>query len=80
MVYRIIYLVDECKIIQQDGTNVRIIYQNQGALISQLTLRKNFIIFLEDRVFKKIDIETLELVRVEEIVDCCKVPSDFCIL
>ena len=78
--HRIIYLVDECKIIQQDGTNVRIIYQNQGALISQLTLRKNFIIFLEDRVFKKIDIETLELVRVEEIVDCCKVPSDFCIL
>lgn len=78
--HKIIYLVDECKIIEQDGTNVRIIYQNKVALISQLTLRKNFIIFLEDSIFKKIDIETLELVRVEEIVDCCKVPSDFCIL
>ena len=78
--HKIIYLVDGCKIIEQDGSNLRIIYQNKGALISQLTLRKNFIIFLEDSVFKKIDIETLELVRVEEIVDCCKVPSDFCVL
>jgi hypothetical protein len=78
--HKIIYLVDGCKIIEQDGSNLRIIYQNKGALISQLTLRKNFIIFLEDSVFKKIDIETLELVRVEEIVDCCEIPSDFCVL
>ena len=78
--HRIIYLMDGCKIIEQDGTNVCIIYQNRGALISQLTLRKNFIIFLENSAFKKIEIETLELVRVEEIVDCCKVPSDFCVL
>jgi hypothetical protein len=78
--HKIIYLVDGYKIIQQDGANVRIIYQNRGALISQLTLRKNFIIFLEDRVFKKIDIETLELVKVGEIVNCCKVPSDFYVL
>jgi hypothetical protein len=78
--HKIIYLVDGYKIIEQDGANVRIIYQNRGAPISQLTLRKNFIIFLEDCVFKKIDIGTLELVKAEEIVDCCKVPSDFCVL
>ena len=78
--HKIIYLVDGCKIIQQDGANVRIIYQNKGAPISQLTLRKNFIIFLEDCKFKKIDIESLESVKVEEIVNCCKVPSDFCVL
>ena len=78
--HKIIYLVDGCKIIQQDGANVRIIYHNRGAPISQLTLKNNFIIFLEDRVFKKIDIDTLELVNVEEIFDCCKVPSDFCVL
>ena len=78
--HKIIYLVDRYKIIEQDGANVRIIYQNRDALISQLTLRKNFIIFLEDRAFKKIDIETFELVKAEEIVDCCEIPSDFYVL
>jgi len=78
--HKIIYLVDGCKIIEQDGANVRIIYQNRGVPISQLTLRNNFIIFLENSIFKKIDIESLELVKVEEIVDCCEIPSNFCVL
>jgi hypothetical protein len=77
---KIIYLVDGYKIIEQYGANMRIIYQNKGEPISKLTLRKNYIIFLEDCVFKKISIDNFELVEAEEIIDCHRIPSDFFIL
>jgi len=77
---KIIYLVDGYKIIEQYGANMRIIYQNNGEHISNFTLKNNFILFLEDSIFKKINIDNFGLVDAEEIIDCCKVPSDFCIL
>lgn len=76
--HKIIYLVDGYKIIEQDRANTRIIYENNGESISRLTLKNNHIIFLEDHVFKKIDIDKLD--NIEEIIDCRKIPSDFCVL
>ena len=78
--HKIIYLVDGYKIIMQDGANTRIIYENNEQPISQLTYKNNYIIFLENYCFKKIDINNLGIYTVEEIIDCQKVPSDFCVL
>ena len=77
---KIIYLVDGCKIIEQNGASTRIIYQCNDDLISKITLKNNFIIFLEKNTFKKIDLENLEKIYVEEIVECSQVPNDFYIL
>ena len=78
--HKIIYLVDGFKIIEQDGANTRIIYQNNEQPISQLTYKNNYIIFLEKQVFKKINIDKLDDENIEEIIDCQRVPNDFCIL
>jgi hypothetical protein len=75
---RIIYLVDGYKIIEQDGGNIRIIYENHGEPISKLTLKNNHIIFLENYLFKKIDLDKLD--SIEEIIDCTKILSDYCVL
>ena len=80
---KIIYLVNRngYKIIEQDCSDgVRIIYQNNGKLITHLTLKNNFIIFLEENTFKKIDLETFKKIYIEEIIDCNGIPSDFCVL
>lgn len=78
--HKIIYLVDGYKIIEQEGTNTRILYENNGEAISKLKYKNNHIIFLENHVFKKIDIENYGSDNVEEIIDIQKAPSDFCIL
>ena len=75
--HKIIYLVDRYKIIEQDGSNTRIIYENHGEHISKLIVKNNHIIFLENHVFKKIDLDKLD--SIEEIFDCTKIPSDFCV-
>jgi hypothetical protein len=77
---KIIYLVDGYKIIEQDGENTTIIYANNQQPISQLTYKNNYIIFLENLVFKRIDINNLGLYTVEEFFYCDKVPNDFWIL
>jgi len=76
--HKIIYLVDGYKIIEQDGGNIRIIYENHGEPISKLTLKNNHIIFLENYLFKKIDLDKLD--SIEEIIDCTKILSDYCVL
>ena len=76
--HKIIYLVDGYKIIEQDGENTKIIYENNGESISKLTLKNNHIIFLEDHVFKKIDLDKLD--NIEEIIDIQNPPSDFYVL
>jgi hypothetical protein len=78
--HKIIYLVDGYKIIEQDGANSRIIYENHGECISKLTYKNDYIIFLENNVFKKIDINNFGMYNVEEIINIQKPPSDFCIL
>jgi hypothetical protein len=78
--HKIIYLVDGYKIIMQDGANIRIIYENNEQPISELTYKNNYIIFLENHVFKKIDLENVGYDKIEEISDCQNVPNDFCIL
>jgi hypothetical protein len=78
--HKIIYLVDGYKIIEQDGANTRILYENNGEAILQLTYKNNHIIFLEKHVFKKIDLENYRSDNVEEIIDIRKPPSDFCVL
>jgi len=77
---KIIYLVDGNKIIEQDGANSRILYENNGEAILQLTYKNSHIIFLENTVFKKIDLQNFESDRIEEISDCQNVPNDFCVL
>ena len=77
--HKIIYLVDGYKIIEQEGTNSRIIYENNGEAISKLTYKNNHIIFLENHVFKKIDVQRCKI-DIEEIIDIQKAPSDFCVL
>lgn len=74
--HKIIYLVDGYKIIEQDGVNSRILYENNGEAISQLTYKNDFIIFLEANIFKKIIFDNI----IEEIINCEKRPIDFCIL
>ena len=78
--HKIIYLVDGYKIIEQDGTKSKIIYENNQQPISQLTYKDNYIIFLENIVFKKIDINNFGMYNVEEIINIQKPPSDFCVL
>ena len=78
--HKIIYLVDGYKIIEQECTNSRILYENNGEAISKLTYKNNYIIFLEKNLFKKIDLENYGSDNIEEIIDCQKVPGDFCIL
>jgi hypothetical protein len=78
--HKIIYLVDGYKIIEQDGENIRIIYENNEQPVSQLTFKNNYIIFLENHVFKKIDLENFGSDIIEQISDCQKVPNDFCVL
>jgi hypothetical protein len=78
--HKIIYLVDGYKIIEQDGTKSKIIYENNQQPISQLTYKDNYIIFLENIVFKKIDINNFGMYNVEEIINIQKPPSDFCFL
>jgi hypothetical protein len=51
---------------------------NSGCLVS--IDKNNHIIFLENHVFKKIDLENFGSDNVEEIIDIQKPPSDFCIL
>jgi len=75
---KLIYIVNGYKIIQQDKGNIKIIYENHGEPISRLTLKHNYIIFLENHMFKKIDLDKFD--RIEEIIDCKKIPSDFCVL
>jgi hypothetical protein len=77
---KIIYLVNGYKIIEQDGANTRIIYENDKQPISQLIYKNNYIIFLENHIFKKIDINNFGINNIEEIFDCQKVPNDFCVL
>jgi len=77
---KIIYLVDGYKIIMQDGENTRIIYENNEQPISQLTYKNNYIIFLENHVFKKIDLENYGSNNIEEIINIQKSPNDFCVL
>ena len=72
-------MVDGYKIIEQNGTNSRILYENNGEAILQLTYKNNHIIFLEKHIFKKIDINDFKI-DIEEIIDIQKAPSDFCIL
>jgi hypothetical protein len=74
--HKIIFLVDGYKIIEQNGTASRILYENNGEAISQLTYKNDSIIFLEANIFKKIIFDNI----VEEIINCEKRPSDFCIL
>ena len=74
--HKIIYLVDGYKIIEQDGANSRILYENNGEAILQLTYKNDSIIFLEANIFKKIIFDNI----VEEIINCEKRPIDFCIL
>jgi hypothetical protein len=76
--HKIIYLVDRYKIIEQNGANTRIIYENHGEPVSKLTYKNNYIIFLENNIFKKIDLDKLD--SIGEIIDCTKIPSDFCVL
>ena len=78
--HKIIFLVDGYKIIEQDGSNTRIIYENNEQPISQLKYKNNCIIFLENHFFKKIDLENYGSYNIEEISDCQKVPNDFCVL
>jgi hypothetical protein len=78
--HKIIYLVDGYKIIEQDGANIRIIYENNNQPISKLKYKNNYIIFLENHLFKKIDLENYRSDNIEEIIDCRKIPSDFCVL
>jgi hypothetical protein len=78
--HKIIYLVDGYKIIEQDGANSRIIYENNQQPISELTYKDNYIIFLENIVFKKININNFGIYNVEEIINIQKPPSDFCVL
>jgi hypothetical protein len=77
---KIIYLVDGYKIIEQNGANTTIIYENNKQPISQLTYKNNYIIFLENLVFKKININQFGFYIVEEIINIQKPPSDFCVL
>ena len=77
---KIIYLVDGYKIFLQDGENTKVIYENNQQPISQLTYKDNYIIFLENVVFKKIDINNFGIYNVEEIITCEKAPNDFYIL
>lgn len=76
---KIIYLVDGYKIIEQDGANTRILYENNGEAILQLTYKNDSIIFLENHIFKKIDIENFKI-DIEKIIDIQKPPSDFYVL
>jgi hypothetical protein len=78
--HKIIYLVDGYKIIEQDRANTRIIYENNNQPISKLKYKNNYIIFLENHLFKKIDLENYGSDNIEEIIDCIKIPSDFCVL
>jgi hypothetical protein len=78
--HKIIYLIEGYKIIEQEGTNSRILYENNGEAISKLTYKNNYIIFLEKNLFKKIDLENYGSDNIEEIIDIQKAPSDFCIL
>jgi hypothetical protein len=78
--HKIIYLVDGYKIIEQDGANSRILYENNGEAISELTYKDDCIIFLEKIVFKKININNFGMYNVEEINNIQKPPSDFCVL
>jgi hypothetical protein len=78
--HKIIYLVDGYKIIEQDGANSRIIYENNQQPISELTYKDDYIIFLENIVFKKININNFGMYIVEEIINIQKPPSDFCVL
>jgi len=75
---RIIYLIDGYKIIQQYRANATIIYENHGEHISKLIVKNNHIIFLENHVFKKIDLDKLD--SIQEIIDCRRIPSDFYVL
>lgn len=77
---KIIYLVDGYKIIEQDGANSRIIYENNQQPISELTYKNDYIIFLENSVFKKIHINNFGMYNVEEIINIQKPPSDFYVL
>lgn len=77
---KIIYLVDGYKIIEQNGANTTIIYENNKQPISQLTYKNNHIIFLENLVFKKININKYGIYNVDEIIICEKAPNDFCVL
>jgi len=77
---KIIYLVDGYKIIEQDGANSRIIYENNQQPISKLTYKDDYIIFLENIVFKKININNFGMYNVEEIINIQKSPNDFCVL
>jgi len=78
--HKIIYLVDGYKIIEQDGADSRIIYENNQQPISELTYKDDYIIFLENIVFKKININNFGIYNVEEIINIQKPPSDFCVL
>jgi hypothetical protein len=54
--HKIIYLVDGYKIIEQDGANLRILYENNGEAISKFSCKNNHIIFLENHVFTPLKI------------------------
>jgi hypothetical protein len=77
---KIIYLVDGYKIIEQDRENTTLIYENNKQAISQLTYKNNHIIFLENLVFKKININKYGIYIVEDIITCEKAPNDFYVL
>jgi hypothetical protein len=77
---KIIYLIDGYKIIEQHGVNTTLIYENNKQPISQLTYKNNHIIFLENLIFKKININKYRIYDVEEIITCEKAPNDFFVL
>jgi len=77
---KIIYLINGYKIIEQNGENTTLIYENNKQPISKLTYKNNCIIFLENLIFKKIDINNFGMYNVEEIITCEKAPTDFFVL
>ena len=77
--HKIFFLVDGYKIIEQNGIDSRILYENNGEAILQLTYKNDSIIFLENHIFKKIYLDIFKI-DIEEIIDIQKAPSDFCVL
>jgi hypothetical protein len=55
---RIYYIIDDCNIIEQYRKITKIIYSSNGNLLSKINVKNNFIIFVEENLFKKIDLDT----------------------
>lgn len=82
---RIYYIIDGHNIVEQYGKITKIIYSSNGNLLSKINIKNNFIIFVEENLFKKIDLDTYYIETIFNwktgfLKDDVSELNDFCIM